>query len=199
MQNPITRIATAASLLGVDVWTVIHFLRSLRSSAPVKVIGSVDLHPPFFLLLVCIAIPVSVGVSAGLFWSQLRRVSPRNRFHDLAPDIRALNNAADDAGADYWLALSGQGRTIERLFTLGQRLNKLGIPTPRAGDHEAWMMWLPMLAAYAETRNLRAARTIPLPNSTEPTPPPHYLWSMRYWTTARDMRKWRERYASRLL
>ena len=98
---------------------------------------------------------MSVAVCATLFWSQARLLLPRNRFHDLAPAMRALA-----AGFEVAEQLSGseQGRGIEDALTLHHRLGRVGITAPPIADRDTWLKSLPVLAAWAETKNLRAAK-----------------------------------------
>ena len=155
MRSLITRIVTVASLFGIDVWSVWTFVQTLRSSVPMRVVGSIDLHPPFFLLLACVATPVTVAVAAALFWDQARRLLPRNRFHDLAPDIREL--PANLAVMEELLP-SDHARILEQTLALRYRLERLGIEAPPFRDHDKWLTWRPLMAAWAETKNIRAAR-----------------------------------------
>ena len=164
MRNLIAKIVTVAGLFGVDVWAVWAYVQSLRASTPLRLIGPAELHPPFFLLLACVAVPVSVAVGAVLFWSQARRLVPHNRFHDLAPEARALYSALMHVGGR-WPEISEHGDLVERILTLTRRLNRLSIIVPKVNERAEWMFWLPLIASWAETRSLRIARRAKLPES----------------------------------
>ena len=58
MQKNIPMLLTVAGFFGVNVWTVIAYVQSLFSPAPLKVIGSVEFHSQSLLLLMCVE-PIS--------------------------------------------------------------------------------------------------------------------------------------------
>ena len=136
-----------ASLLGVDVWAVLSFFLS-----PFQVIGGTELHPPFFGLLACIAL--SVTMVAGGFMAT--PMLPSRRFHSLAHDMRSIREDLER------FPMSG-GWLFDRVSTLRGKMDRLKITTPLIDIEDQdrqrdWVRWLVFMAPLAETKNIRAAR-----------------------------------------
>ena len=108
----------------------------------------------------CISIPVTVAISGCLFWEQIRVRLPRNKLHALYKDVRRLKFAL--------LALHDETKdpsfttdVSEQIASLSYKLDSLGIPRPAPYDRVIWIHWLAELAAWAHTKNIKAARTWP--------------------------------------
>ena len=144
------RLALVAGLLGWNVWNVWAFL-----SSPLKVMGSLELHPPFFLLLACVSIPPTVAVSVALFWEQIRALSPRNRFNGLMGELGNAYQTVDLAAANRW-PLAG----YHNVLTVQRKLNRLGIPTPPLDDYGEWLTFLIHARSLAQTKDLKLARQL---------------------------------------
>ena len=107
-----------------------------------------ELHPPFFLLLACIAISFTIVLPIVMCREAIRLWSPRNRFHMLHGDFQQL-------GKDI-----SQHRFVPReaVLTLNHKLEKLRIQCPDLDDAENWSIALPYFASWSETKNIKAAR-----------------------------------------
>ena len=159
MQATWKKCGLVAAFLGWDAWNVSAFLWSLRSP-PLKVIGSVELHPSFFLLVACVAIPTTVAISIALFWGQISKRIPSNRFHGLYGEVRELTDK-------FIWSIDTETKTVvfdaelrERMLALKYKLIRLRVNTPSLEviNDRDWYRWLPQLAAWTDTRNLSEAR-----------------------------------------
>ena len=155
------KFGLVAGFLGWDVFNISAFIWSLRS--PAKVIGTMELHPLFFLLVACISIPVTVAISGCLFWEQIRVRLPRNKLHALYEDARTLKFELLES-SHYAKDPFFTTEAHERIVSLSYKLDSLGVRYP-APDPVIWIHWLPELAAWAHTKNLKAARAY------KPAPP----------------------------
>ena len=153
------KLALVAGLLGVDIWAVMAFIRGLARGEPLKVVGSMELHPWFWLLVACISISMTVVLGGAMFWSRARERLPRHRFRRLHGEIREFRDSfvrCFDADTDS-VKLDSEAR--ERLYTLKSKLRALRIETPAEGAGVTeWYRWLPAAASWADTKNVRAAR-----------------------------------------
>ena len=155
-EKTVTRIASIASLFGLDAFGIVGFLWSLRAG-PLEVVGTLTVAPAGFLLITCF----SGALTVTIFWKSLRLLRPENRFGHLTDEARELAPL---------LAFSVGGntpeerehrmttRSMELIFTLSHKLERLKIRHPSPHDLEQWYDWLPQLTSWAETKNLRAAR-----------------------------------------
>ena len=159
MQASWKKCGLVAAFFGWDAWNVSAFLWSLRSP-PLKVIGSVELHPLFFLLVACVTIPPTVAISIALFSDQISKRIPSNRFHGLYGEVRKLTEK-------FILSIDSEKDTVafdaelrERMLALKYKLNRLRVNTPslEVVNVSDWYRWLPRLAAWTDTRNLSEAR-----------------------------------------
>ena len=144
------RLALVAGLLGWNVWNVWAFL-----SSPLKVIGSMELHPPFFLLLASVSIPATVAIGVASFWQQLRALSPRKRFNGLDDELRDAHDTIGIA-EDFGLPLTGH----HNVLTVQRKLNRLSIPTPPLDDHRRWRKFIVRVRSLAQTEDLKEARRL---------------------------------------
>ena len=142
-----------AGFLGWNVWNVSAFVWSLRSP-PLKLIGSVELHPPFLLLLACVTIPSTVAISVALFWEQIRGWFPRNRFHALVDELREAGRRID------YVVQYGPINDDEQVLTIQRKLNRLGIATPPLTQYSRWLSFLAHTASLAQTKDLKEARRL---------------------------------------
>ena len=149
MNSPWKKFGLVAGFLGWNVWNVSAFIWSLRSS-PLAVIGSLELHPPFLLLMACISIPVTVALSGVLFWEEIRKWFPKNRFQNLHWEIQELYGDLSRCGTI-------KSRDWESMLTLQAKLESLSISCPPI-NLIRWKRWLPRLASWADTKNLYEAR-----------------------------------------
>ena len=97
MQKSIVKkIAFVSGLFGINIWTFATFIWSIRleKGQGLKVIGPVELHPPFFLILGCIAVSVTVGVGVALFWIEIQGLRPSVQFSKLSPEILGCRDEA---------------------------------------------------------------------------------------------------------
>ena len=84
-----------ASLLGVDVWAVLSFFLS-----PFQVIGGTEVHPPFFGLLACITLSVTMVMGGVMATPML----PSRRFQDLAEEMRRMRDRLETSNvSEGWL------------------------------------------------------------------------------------------------
>ena len=79
-----------AGVLGLNVWTVWAFFQS-----PFQVIGDMELHPPFFALLACVAFPVTMVLGGGIVRERIAPMLPGRRFNSLANDIRKVRTEVE--------------------------------------------------------------------------------------------------------
>ena len=61
-----------AGFLGLDAWTIWAFFQ-----APFQVIGDTELHPPFFVLLACVAFPVTMVMGGGIAQERIAPMLPQ--------------------------------------------------------------------------------------------------------------------------
>lgn len=74
---------------------------------------------------------------------------------------KLLRKVADRSTADTWLdPTKSEGFALEQAVVLAKRLAILGVDAPPPSDFSGWRMYLPLMAAYAETKDLRAGRTL---------------------------------------
>ena len=97
-----------------------------------------------------------------VFWEVILRWNPKNRFHDLAGDMRILT-----ASVIFCLKNTPKGDspfidadTIERISTISYKLRQLDIKHPPEKDLFAWHRLLPCLTSCAETKDLKGAKEI---------------------------------------
>ena len=156
------RIGFVAAFFGIDIWSVTVYLQSLQKGS-LTVIGDLKLHDSFFLLVACMVIPVTIAISLSLFWENIRRCLPHNRFNALAPEIEKVAKLLEEQNPNLepgpWTF--DLGRSVRILAT---RLKALGIKLPKT-DARTWHLWLQRMAHWAETKNLKTAR-----NWVEPDP-----------------------------
>ena len=139
-----------AGVLGLDVWTVWAFFQS-----PFQVIGDMELHPPFFALLACVAFPVTMVLGGGIVRERIAPMLPGRRFNSLANDIRKVRREVEH------FPLSA-GWLFDMVSTLRWNMERLKITTPllehQPDQKRDWVRWLVLMAPLAETGNIRAAR-----------------------------------------
>ena len=141
-----------AGFFGLDAWNVSTFIWSLRDP-PLKVIGAVELHPPFFLLVACISIPVTVAISGVLFWDYIRLWFPRNQFHDLVNELHEAGQSVSLHGPHMRL------KEVRAVLTIARKLNRLGIDTlPLDESYLKWKTFLTYMTSLADTKDLKEAR-----------------------------------------
>ena len=169
-----------AGLLGINVWSIFMALQS----GPSQVVGIVELHPPFFLLLACVGIPVTITVVAVLCGSQIQKVvrkwqetMPKNRFHRLENDSDELFKELTKGGYEQQPALRVGGAVIvdlspitakrevpvEIVFSMQKlmyALHKLSVPHPPLDDVAQWIHWLPKLICCAGEKDLKEAKRL---------------------------------------
>ncbi len=157
------RVKTAgwiAGLLGLDVWTITMFIWSKWNNESTKVVGMLELHPPFYFLLACLVVSFSVVLPIVACWETIRRWNPKNRFYDLAEDARILT--ANVVSCLEYTKKSGEpfvnSETWEKILNITYRLERLRINHPPETDLRGWYLWLPSLASWAETKDLEGAR-----------------------------------------
>ena len=135
-----------AGFLGLDAWTVWAFFQ-----APFQVIGGTELHPPFFVLLACVAFPVTMVMGGGIAQERITPMLPSRRFQDLAEEMRSMRNRLGISDVS-------EGWLFDCLSTLILQMDRLKISTPPIDQRGDWVRWLVLMAPLAETRNIRAAR-----------------------------------------
>ena len=97
MQKSIVKkIAFVSSVFGINIGTIATFIWSIRleKGQGLKVIGPVELHPPFFLILGCIVTSVTVGVVVTVFWMEIQGLRPSVQFSKLYPEIVSCRDEA---------------------------------------------------------------------------------------------------------
>ena len=136
------------------------FLWSLYDG-PKNVVGKWELHPPFFLLLACLAVSFSIVLPIVVSWKTIRLWSPTNKFQALHPEIKRLRIDVDLT----LLRASRRGKLVVEpkektaLLALAYKLDKLKIRHPKLNDLRRWNMILPYFAAWAEVSDLESARS----------------------------------------
>ncbi len=166
----IRRIATIASFMGIDIWAIWMFVSTLHSG-PRKVLGNLEIHPPFFLLLACIAVVFSIVLPINFCWDAVRLWRPKNKFRALEDDIHHLRN-----GVEYTLEVSNDPQKPRispdlrtTLLTVTHKLDRLGIQYPKLNDLEQWWRVLPFFEAWARVGNLKRARSYRYVSTKWPT------------------------------
>ena len=145
------------------------FLWSLYDG-PKKVVGTWELHPPFFLLLACLAVSFSIVLPIVYFWKAFRLWRPKNRFRALQGEARHLFKRIEDLfEMPRPVAQTSAPSLRARLLTFGYKLDKLTIRHPDIKDLHEWKAILPYIAAWAEMGDLRRARSY-RPVEDEPRP-----------------------------
>ena len=153
MRRPWREFGLVGGFFGWNVWNVSAFIWSLRDP-PLKVIGAVELHPPFFLLVACISIPVTVAISGVLFWEHIRGAFPKNQFHALVDELHEAGQVVSFRGPHMTL------REVREVLTIARKLNRLGIKTPPLDeDYRIWKARLTYMTSLAETKDLKEARS----------------------------------------
>ena len=79
--------------VGIDVWTIWMFIWTLWYSGPKKVLGMLEIHPPFWLLLACLAVSFSIVLPIAWCWEAICLWRPSNRFHELTKDSREVQRS----------------------------------------------------------------------------------------------------------
>ena len=156
------KAAAVAGFFGIDYWAIASYVEAARSASPLNFVGSIELHPSFLFLVSCVSIPASLGFGLGLFWDQVRRLYyllPSERLHALVGAIRILRKRLEKGQYGALAALTQPGYDTEFAIVLAKRLNGLGIATPKL-DRSIWLRYLPIMAACAETKDLRGARRV---------------------------------------
>ena len=160
---------SVAATLATAAWAAGSAVYSWYTSASLPFIGSLKLHASFFSLLACILTSLAIVGIARLVPDQVRRLLPRNRLHDLAPEARRLRSELENVEGEQWPPLHVDGEIVERLFTLQRQLTGLGIKSPDMRARNSWLFWLPLVASWAETKSLRSARKNEPSSLDEPT------------------------------
>ena len=123
---------------------------------PSKVIGMLELHPAFFLLIFCVGSTITVGLSLFFFGFWIRQFFPSNRLYYLSDDADQIFDelvlARDAAKRPFIL-----GKTEARMREMMHRLNKLGVRYPPL-DSTEWLHWLPTMIAWSHTKDISGAR-----------------------------------------
>ena len=145
-----------AGFLGLNAWTVWGFIQS-----PLQVIGDNNVHRPFFVLLACVAFPVTMVMGGRIVREQIAPMVPSRRFHSLTDDMRSTRHCLENGSIS-------EGWLFDRVSTLRWKMDRLRITAPPIDQRRDWVRWLVLMAPLAETGNIRAARKWklgdPLPN-----------------------------------
>ena len=147
--------------MGWDVGTLATLWQAFDLDKPVQVAG-VETDPIILQwvvqMITFVTIPATIAMAVAVFWKQIGRLLPRNRFHDLHQDIRDIRVHLLDTSDPLLDDRPVVTTEIEELaLTLRHRLDSLGVRCPPL-EAMTWIRWLPQLAAWAATKDIRAAR-----------------------------------------
>ncbi len=135
-----------AGFLGLNAWTVWGFFQS-----PLQVIAGLELRWSFFVLLACVAFPVTIVMAGGIVLERVAPMLPSRRFQDLAEEMRRMRDHLETVSIS-------EGWLFDCLSTLIWKLDRLKLSTPPMDQRDDWIRWLVLMAPLAETRNIRKAR-----------------------------------------
>ena len=107
-----------AGFLGLNAWTVWGFFQS-----PFQVIGDMEVHQPFFVLLAFVTVPVTMVIGGGIVRKRIAPMLPSGRFHSLADDMRRTRRCLENGSIS-------EGWLFDMVSTLRWKMDRLKITTP---------------------------------------------------------------------
>ena len=114
----------------MSAWVVVVWVQSLLAGS-IKIVGALELHPPFFLLLVMLSIGVVIALNYSWVSTKLR--TRRRRFQMLHPKLIAVLNEKDSLLSNF--DNTGLLKRV-RLNSLLISLRKLDVECPELDDDE---------------------------------------------------------------
>ena len=137
------------------LWALVQ---SIRSEGP-KMISQIELPPELIEGFYVFAVVLGISAIARIHWDWFQSLRPSNRFYNLAEEARWLYRRFEGIR----LSRTGEplldAETWEKMSIIIHKLDRLGIKHPdevKCSSH--FYRWLPSLAAWAETKNIKEAR-----------------------------------------
>ena len=155
-----------------SLWSVILYIQSLFTGS-LKVIGSVEIHPPIFLLLVILGFGIIIAIN----YEWILKKLPSQKFRAYSPIIdECLKKATQQCG----MTIIYENSLVQQLsphiysaFTgLSLELKYLCVKCPAINKNDenylsVWFEYLVKLAPYAKHGDLRRARKINIPSESD--------------------------------
>ena len=145
-----------------SIWAVIQYVRSFILGS-VKIIGTMEFHPPFFLLLamLCFAVIIAINYS----WISQKLKTDRQRFYECYFEIRAMREVCimhlhPDRGIKFFVPLS---KMYANAFEISGLLVELGIKCPDINPNHKdfvlmWFNFVARLVPLARNKDLKSAQ-----------------------------------------
>ena len=154
-----------AWLAGVDAVISLGTWIYTRQAGPVKVFGDLTVHPMGCAIMGGLGVAVLGALvltpERVLLWGPWW--GPRNRFGGLEQEVRDLAEMLS-SWKNYKRGIYGgythepNPRLASKLAAMRAKLNAFGIESPREYDGQAWRAYIPVLAGWIATKDLKTAQ-----------------------------------------